>query len=148
MTANTYCSCYVTQQEDGSERCDQCRGDVYACDCPTRHKPSCEHYDPAVWADLNRAMGYPASRPAVLPVPLYGLCSDTCQCPHCTDERLIMAEAADEDARFANSPDDLYADLYASCGQCNHPEPNLIDGYCPTCTDLRSGARPYSDQPF
>ena len=37
------CECMATQQEDGSSRCNQCRGDVYACECPLVHKMSCPY---------------------------------------------------------------------------------------------------------
>lgn len=37
------CECMATQQEDGSSRCNQCRGDIYACECPLVHKLTCPY---------------------------------------------------------------------------------------------------------
>jgi hypothetical protein len=35
------CECMVRQQEDGSEACVRCRGDIYACECPLAHSIKC-----------------------------------------------------------------------------------------------------------
>lgn len=38
------CPCMYTQQEDGSEKCRFCHGDVHACDCPLLHSTRCEEH--------------------------------------------------------------------------------------------------------
>lgn len=40
----TLCQCMFTEQSDGSSRCRQCGGDIYACECPVRHSIRCESH--------------------------------------------------------------------------------------------------------
>jgi hypothetical protein len=55
------CLCYVTETVWGETLCSRCRGDWWACECPTHHSRHCPHnvpWTPAFAAlDLAEAIG-------------------------------------------------------------------------------------------
>ncbi len=42
------CDCMCTQNENGDSECRRCHGDIYGCDCPLTHNPTCEKREESI----------------------------------------------------------------------------------------------------